>query len=301
MSAQGNYKWRLRKSSKKEICPQCGQRRFVPFVLTADGSTLAGSIYGRCDREQHCGYFRHPGREVATTYTGEPLKEQKKKPLCFQLPGFEVTSHNSLFNVYKNIVDEKQLAAAMRLYHIGTTNDGYCIYPQYDGVTMRTAKMIRYGSDGHRNKDAQLRWWHCKPQYTEYRNVAYLFQCFFGQHILELRPNAEVRIVEGEKTALLMEAIHHDSNIVWLACGGSQMLKGSIDVRVLRGRNVTLFPDDGQFVNWQRSANKWGWQLKNPDEYPFADELPDGYDIWDSTEFALKFNRDEIQRLIHNQ
>lgn len=281
------YKWVLRKGSKKNVCPACGQRRFVPYVSAYDGTTPAGREYGRCDREQHCGYFRYPGRDVETKYTGEPMQEQKKNPLCFQLPKFEVTLVNTLYNAYKDILDREHLASAMKLYHIGTTMDGYCIYPQYDGVWMRTAKIIKYGPDGHRKKDTQPRWWHYKPQYTEYRNVAFLCQCFFGQHILDIRPNAKVNIVEGEKSALLLEAYHHDDNIVWLACGGSQMLKGSIDVRILRGREVTLFPDDGQFVNWQRSANKYGWSIKNPDDYPDADLQPEGYDLWDCTEYGL--------------
>ena len=55
-----NYKWVLRKGSRKEICPNCGQKRFVPYVSAADGKTLAGAQYGRCDREQHCGYICYP-------------------------------------------------------------------------------------------------------------------------------------------------------------------------------------------------------------------------------------------------
>ena len=58
------YKWSLRKGGKKERCPQCGKLRFVPFVLTADPTVKAGTEYGRCDREQSCGYFRYPGGEV---------------------------------------------------------------------------------------------------------------------------------------------------------------------------------------------------------------------------------------------
>ena len=69
------YKWSLRKGGRKMRCPNCGQMRFVPFVLTADGRTLAGSEFGRCDREQSCGYFRYPDKEAKATVEMEPRPE----------------------------------------------------------------------------------------------------------------------------------------------------------------------------------------------------------------------------------
>lgn len=277
------YKWTLRRGGRQEVCPQCGQRRFVPYVLSADNMTMAGPEYGRCNREQSCGYFRYPGKELVVK--SAPLPMQKKKNLVFNMPNFTVNDNNSLYLAYRDRLPN--LLESMALYHIGTSADGYCVFPQYDGVWMKTAKMIFYKPDGHRDHDRVPRWWHKKQEYSEYRAIAELHQCFFGQHLLDNRPNAEVRIVESEKSAVLLEAYYNDSAILWIACGGAQMLKGSIDVRVLRGRNVTLYPDNGQWANWSRTAKKYGWKIEDDNYYPNADMFPNGYDLWDCLELNL--------------
>ena len=78
----GEYKWTLRKGGGKMICPKCGQRRFVPYVSTLDGKTLAGSEYGRCDREQSCGYQLYPGKDVNAGDI-KPVEVKIEPPLRF--------------------------------------------------------------------------------------------------------------------------------------------------------------------------------------------------------------------------
>ena len=76
-----DYKWILRKGSRKDRCPQCGKMRFVPYVLASDPTVKAGPEYGRCDREQSCGYFRYPGGEVRTDYDRQYVPEPPKEPI----------------------------------------------------------------------------------------------------------------------------------------------------------------------------------------------------------------------------
>lgn len=110
-----NYKWSLRKGGKKERCPQCGKMRFVPFVLTADPTVKAGPDYGRCDREQSCGYFLYPGGEVKIDTDREYIPEPPKDPILIPAEIAEkdtVVSSNSLFSAYVGI------AGPVDLYYI---------------------------------------------------------------------------------------------------------------------------------------------------------------------------------------
>jgi hypothetical protein len=53
------FKYSLDKSSKKHICPNCNKNTFVYYVDTAKGEYLP-TDFGRCDREQNCGYHKAP-------------------------------------------------------------------------------------------------------------------------------------------------------------------------------------------------------------------------------------------------
>lgn len=290
------YKWSLRRGGREERCPQCGKMRFVPYVLTADPTIKAGPEYGRCNRENSCGYFRYPGSEVKAPtdreYTPEPPKEPILMPA--ELVWHDcVTNSNTLLRAYAEIIKIGRLISTMNLYHCGTGGLGGCIYYQFDGTHVRTAKAILYGNNGHRLKreDGGLPvWWlHKSPYMRKYTAGRELRQCLFGQHLLQRFPNARVYVVEGEKTAVMMAATdNHKRNRLWLACGGSQMLKGAIDLMPLMGRDVTLVPDDGQYWNWRRTADAYGWRCLDIEPLKRYHRLPDGCDIWDCREAQLK-------------
>lgn len=291
------YKWSLRKGGKKERCPQCGKMRFVPFVLTADPTVKAGPDYGRCDREQSCGYFLYPGGEVKIDTDREYIPEPPKDPILIPSDIAEkdtVVSSNSLFSAYVGIAGSVDLYYIMALYKCGTGSHGECIYYQYDGDHVRTAKAILYGKDGHRIKteDGGLPvWWlHKSPTVAEYTRGKELKQCFFGQHLLTRYPSTKVYVVEAEKTAVMMATTDSKPmcDRIWLACGGSQMLKGAIDLMPLIGRDVTLVPDDGQYWNWRRTAEAYGWRCLDIEPLKKRYRLPDGCDIWDAREAKLK-------------
>lgn len=53
------FKYSLDKSSKKYVCPNCNKKTFVYYVDTEKGNYLTDD-YGRCDREQNCGYHKAP-------------------------------------------------------------------------------------------------------------------------------------------------------------------------------------------------------------------------------------------------
>lgn len=289
-----DYKWILRKGSRKDRCPQCGKMRFVPYVLASDPTVKAGPEYGRCDREQSCGYFRYPGGEVRTDSDREYAPEPPKEPILLPAGYVErdwVNGNNSLLRAYIGLVGNK-LLMVMERYHCGTGKHGECIYYQYDGDNVRTAKAILYGTDGHRIKvedgGLPVRWLHKSPLIRQYTAGKELRQCLFGLHLLSQYPNKKVYLVEAEKTAVMMAATDNGRGRLWIACGGSQMLKGAIDLSPLKGRDVTLIPDDGQYWNWRRTAELHGWRCIDISMLKKHHRLPDGCDIWDCREAQLK-------------
>lgn len=53
------YRYSLDTTSKKFICPNCNEKRFVKYVDNFTNKFLHKDV-GRCDREQSCGYHYSP-------------------------------------------------------------------------------------------------------------------------------------------------------------------------------------------------------------------------------------------------
>ena len=286
MRTERKYKWELRKGSQKEICPQCGKRRFVPFVLAADGKTMAGAEYGRCDREQNCGYFRYPDSGThAPAIVAEELKE-KPTPAPYVFRQDVVKVKRSVLFDYALRLCGQAAYSIWDTYQIGATAEGATIfwYIDYNGV-VRSGKEIKYQSDGHRDKThfPPVTWAHKDLDFARKFTGDTLLQPLYGEHLLNARPDAKVAIVESEKTAALMSAFY--PNNIWLACGGSQGIKNADKLKPLRGRRVILIPDHGQYFNWLRIAEKNKWECFS---YIESKPLFDGCDILDYFDLALK-------------
>ena len=279
--------------------------RFVPYVLASDPSVMAGEVYGRCDREQSCGYIRYPyldRDEIESNpllYTKSEPVEDKREIMTYKPVFKPLRCSNTLYMAFSFILPPKALAEACKRYHVGTGGKGECIYYQFDGARVRTAKAISYDRSGHRlkgdNGDTLPVWWmHKAPSFTFDEKQFRIKQCFFGQHLLDRYPAYQVWLVEGEKTAVLMTATDiaegRDGRI-WLACGGSQMLKGAIDFECLKDRNVTLVPDDGQYWNWNRTAKQHGWTCIDIADLVIDANIPVGSDIWDLTERRITLSK----------
>lgn len=270
------YKYQLRRGGRKEICPNCGKRRFVPYVLTEDNETIVNPEWGRCDRENSCGYWMKPNGNIVV----EPRKpEPPKEPMRLENIHTAVGVENSLLPYAKWLVGEEKALKAFKDYSICTASDGGCVFLQIDinGI-IRAGKIIRY-KDGHRIKDGlPVRWLHKDKEFRKQVHGEVLHQCYFGEHLLAERPSAPVAIVESEKTALLMSAI--DPQYVWLASGGSCNLSNPEKNKVLDGRDVTLCPDNGMLLKWRQIGLPKGWKIDDIC-LPQRDGFGEGYDILD--------------------
>ena len=100
---------------------------------------------------------------------------------------------------------------------------------------------MRYGGgDGHRVKKygiASFQWMHRLIAQSDFN----LVQCFFGEHLLKVMPDAKVMIVESEKSAII--ALYFYPHYIWLANGGSSGCLNSAASQVLRDIEVWLVPD----------------------------------------------------------
>ena len=100
------------------ICPKCGQRRFVPYVSTLDGKTLAGSEYGRCDREQSCGYQLYPGKDVNAGDI-KPVEVKIEPPLRFYPAAVVTDTGTPLFEYVSKLLGVSRALEIWNRYKIG--------------------------------------------------------------------------------------------------------------------------------------------------------------------------------------
>lgn len=253
------YRWILRKGSRKEVCPCCGQKRFVPYVLAADGVTLAGEEYGRCDRQDNCGYSRYPtGKKADTDIKPQPVRVLE--PLRFYPAAVQIDYGTPLFDYTCKLVGFANAVDAWKRYKVGRDN-ARTVFWQIDvNGEIRAGKSIPYKLDGHRDKTDKYpaNWLHKVAYWRAYWNGEELQQCFFGEHLLK-DSDKPVAVVESEKTALIMSV--YSKGFVWLACGGAQNLKNEQKNAVLKGRDVLLIPDNGQYWNWKPIADANGWEI----------------------------------------
>lgn len=153
----------------------------------------------------------------------------------------------------------------IRNYLVGTAQDGtgFTIFWQVDDHgQVRTGKMMRYNTDGHRRKDIKYNsdWVHARlkkagqfdDEKAEYKT------CYFGQHLTDFYPNATVCVVESEKTALIMAiAYGQPDRYLWLGCGGKGYLnREHLQPFIDRKRHIVLFPDRDAIDEWKERAKQ---------------------------------------------
>lgn len=277
-----NYKWELRKSSRKEVCPRCGQRRFVPYVSALDHKTLAGAMYGRCDREQNCGYICYP--DTPAPEGVQRVEVVQAEPLRF-VPAAVEANASALYTYAQWLLTEIDALAVWARYRIGAVGSRTIFWLIDENNEIRSGKAIHYLPNGHRDKTVTppVQWCHKMPAFKGMYSGSELQQCLFGVHLLTKTETRPVAVVESEKTAAMMSAI--EPQFVWVACGGSQGLKSEDKLKPLAGREVLLVPDHGQYWNWKRVADAHGWKI-----FGYIEEHPlfEGCDILDYYDWALR-------------
>jgi hypothetical protein len=129
----------------------------------------------------------------------------------------------------------------------------------------RTAHYMKYKPDGHRIKEKNqypTDWIHnllerggykqyYDPEKQEYR------QCLFGEHLLKRYPKATIKLVESEKTAILMAIAYGNNDMqLWMACcGSSNITRERLQPLFDQRRNIILYPDRDGVKAWKQKAD----------------------------------------------
>lgn len=176
---------------------------------------------------------------------------------------------------------ERLMYAIHYLYFVGTAtkapNKGWTIWWQIDNQwRVRTGKLMMYNPDGHRNKTNPSPW---HPNDTERpytfdfihaifrRNKRYdpdkykAYLCLFGLHLMVAYPDAEVCLVESEKSAVICSAFCDPSKRIWMATGGMNFFKPSMLTPLIEAkRYIVIYPDIDGWDKWKAIKEQIGYE-----------------------------------------
>lgn len=252
----------------RHTCPACHKKRcFSRYIDTEKQISFPDDI-GRCDHEQSCGYHltpkdyfernplakpMHSNCTVPMTRRAEPT--ERRKPSLIRPKTVSQTLHgyhlNNLYIFLRSKFGADEAERLMKTYCVGTSKHwpGSCVFWQTDiDGNARTGKVMLYDAEtGKRVKQPfnHVTWVHSLLKLSDYN----LRQCFFGEHLLPMNRGKPVAIVESEKTAIV--ASYYLPEYVWLATGGKHGCFNAEALRLLHGRQVTLFPDLGATQQWR--------------------------------------------------
>jgi len=276
--------------SSRIKCPACGKPREFSRYLDRETNTLLPDHVGRCNREEHCGYhytakqfhqdnsWNQP-QSIERPFRRTTLPERNTDFLSMENIEDSTKGYKSnRFVLFLDRLFGESVSVTLRCkYLIGSSRHwkGATIFWQVDkDLNVRQAKVMLYNSQtGRRIKSEELAEKYNHQTGTYFNDTdggdkvffagkrilnnyeANLKQCFYGEHLLA-EENKTVAIVESEKTAIISSVYY--PKFTWLATGGKNGCRWTdLSVcKVLEGREVVLFPDLGQFNDWNEKANK---------------------------------------------
>ena len=160
-----------------------------------------------------------------------------------------------------------QLRQMIELYFVGTSLQGYTkgwtIWPQVDmDLKIRDMKFMCYKPDGHRDKAHNPNWMSSilasNKQFD--RDTQEVRRCLFGLHLAKLFTEAEVCIVESEKTAVICSAVCDPKQKRWMAVGGLQFFKAHmLEPLIQANRYIVLYPDADGMEQWREMMKTIGY------------------------------------------
>ncbi len=245
------------------ICPNCEKRTFTRYIDTESNNEYLHSNVGKCSRQIKCNYHYTPKQYFQDTnfkieYKFKPVQIVKQPPP--KQPSFinpslvdkslENNDNNFIHFLETKLFGKEITKELIKEYKIGTSNvwKGSTIFWQIDtNSKVKTGKIMLYNKDtGKRIKKPynHINWVHK----TEKINDFNLEQCYFGLHLINKYKDLPIAIVESEKTAIISSV--YLPEFVWLACGSINNLTKE-KTKVLKGRNVVLFPDLRGYQLWK--------------------------------------------------
>lgn len=298
----------------RHTCPACHRKRCFSRYIDTEKQISFPEDVGRCDREQSCGYHRTPKDYFSSNPEEKPSHfdwsppsarrttqtEPPKPPSFIATETVSQTLHgydrNNLFLFLRSKFGVGDAMRMMNEYRVGTSRHwpGACVFWQtdIDGRT-RTGKVMLYDAgSGKRIKHPfnHVSWVHSLLKIPDFN----LLQCFFGEHLLPMNRGKPVAIVESEKTALV--ASWYLPQYVWLATGGKNGCLSADALRVLRGKQVVLYPDLGATDEWRKKLPLLRQLGIEADIFNFMDDVASEADVtagYDIADYLLQIEPDQ--------
>jgi hypothetical protein len=296
------------------VCPICQQRNktFSLYIDTETGEHIHPTV-GRCNRESNCGYHYTPKQyfqDNNISFDTPQFKAYKLRHVATQpklvsfipVEIFKASLNPTTFEVNRfvqfliNLFGVEVASQLVSRYFIATSKywNGATVFWQIDlQGNIRTGKIMLYSpTTGKRIKEPfnHISWVHKALKQPEFE----LKQCLFGEHLL-FDKTKPVAIVESEKTAVIASV--YLPQFIWVAVGSLTNLNAE-KCNILKGRNITLFPDLNGFEKWTSKAE----ELSHFATFTVSDllerkaketEKKQGLDIAD---YLIKFNYKEFAK-----
>jgi hypothetical protein len=269
-----NHRYSLQKYKSladRYSCPRClEKKKFTRYIDNQTGEQLHNDC-GRCERSDSCGYHCTP-RDFFKENPDNKSKDfqkwvnvpapPKREPSFIDKSVFKqdlgFNSNNTFHSFLLILFGKEQAENLINRYHIGSTRNNKVIFYQLDlEGNVRTGNVMKYnltnsqetflGKNCNRDKKINPTWVHSKLNLPDFN----LKQCLFGEHLLS--EDKICCIVESAKTAIIASVYY--PQFTWLSCEGKNNL--SIDkLKVLKGKQVILFPDLNGFEKWSEKAKE---------------------------------------------
>lgn len=238
-------------------CPDCNKQGVFTRYIDKETMEQVNDAVGKCSRFVKCGYqytpkqyFDNGNISFDTTIKSNVkavIKPNPKPKTSFidneiMQKSKASKSPNYFIDYLASLWDYEVAYYLADKYHIGTSNhwQGATVFFEVDiNYNVRTGKIMLYNAtNGKRVKEPynHINWAHKVLKLDNFN----LEQCYFGEHLLNEDKSKPVSIVESEKTATICSI--YLPEFIWLACGSVSNLNEA-KTKVLKGRNVVLFPD----------------------------------------------------------
>lgn len=195
--------------------------------------------------------------------------------------------------------DKARLLLAVRnMYFVGTSTKGetagWTIWWQIDDqMRVRTGKLMAYKEDGHRNKDLRYSFNFVHAMLAkagQWDSNAYEYKgCLFGLHLVDAFKEAEICIVESEKSALICQAFCDPTKRLWMATAGKSALKRErLQPLIDRNRYIVLYPDYDGHDEWVAAAKRIDYPRLSVSEQVRKYHIPADGDKADMADIMLR-------------
>lgn len=232
-----DYKWNLETGSKKYPCPSCTKKTFVRYVYAGTKDPV-GEEFGRCDRENNCGYHRVPEKDVSEPPTPPFKKELPPPTVIFPDETWLNSIRNNVSSAFHGFAVERLGLTKEHLVKWGVGSRWKFtafVLSNLKGEAIN-AKFVAYTPEGKRDKSEKadgspafvphyVGRSYLKTQKIEtdparledWQDYYKFLRCFYGEHLWD--KDKDTCLVESEKTAVIAAFFFPQYN--WLATGGN--------------------------------------------------------------------------------